>query len=209
MSVRKSKWYTKLIWLGYSIVGISPLVYAQNMEDERVGKIQFVISIGIWLGALLSVSMMEAWVKFQAPLLRRHIGFDVGRHVFAGLNSIESAISVNLALSTLAFEYCSYKRTVTCLCMVLALQVMFLTPVLELRGLHIIDAAIGEKEKLTEKEQKHMRLIRANVKASKMPPKYLHLIYVVLEVVKIVALLGLQIRVLADFLEPGLSTKAA
>ena len=200
MSIRRSKWYTKSLWLGWSIVGISAVVYAQNMEDELVGKIQFVISIGVWLGALLSISMMEAWVKFQAPLLRRHIGFDVGRHVFAGLNSMESAFSVNLALSSLAFEYCAYRRVITCLCMILALQVLFIAPALELRALHIIDAEIGEKEKLTEKEQKHMKLIRRNVKASKSPPKAFHMVYVLAEVVKIVLLVGLNIRVLVDFI---------
>jgi len=41
---------------------------------------------------------MEAWVKFSTPLLERHVAFDVGRHVFVALNTVEVVIAQSILL---------------------------------------------------------------------------------------------------------------
>jgi len=43
----------------------------------------------VWAGSLLSISFMEAWVKFHAPTVKREQALDVGRHVFSALNTLE------------------------------------------------------------------------------------------------------------------------
>jgi len=42
-----------------------------------------------WASMILAISFLEAWVKFRAPFLRKHVAVDVGRHVFAALNAAE------------------------------------------------------------------------------------------------------------------------
>ena len=46
----------------------------------------------IWSTMILSISFLEAWVKFRAPFLEKHIAVDVGRHVFAALSAAELAL---------------------------------------------------------------------------------------------------------------------
>lgn len=46
----------------------------------------------LWLGFLLAISCLEAWVKFKAPFLRKHVAVDIGRYVFAALHAVELAL---------------------------------------------------------------------------------------------------------------------
>ncbi|KAJ3081379.1 hypothetical protein HK102_002390 [Quaeritorhiza haematococci] len=50
----------------------------------------------IWLGFVLSISFMEAWVKFHAPTPSRSHLLDVGRHVFSALNKVEVVVAVGM-----------------------------------------------------------------------------------------------------------------
>eukprot|EP00245_Coleochaete_scutata_P005749 TRINITY_DN19587_c0_g1_i1.p1 TRINITY_DN19587_c0_g1~~TRINITY_DN19587_c0_g1_i1.p1 ORF type:complete len:395 (+),score=31.97 TRINITY_DN19587_c0_g1_i1:53-1186(+) len=59
----------------------------------------------VWLGMVFAISMMEAWVKFTAPLLTKAVGVDVGRTVFGALQAVELVhCGALLALSYLAGE---------------------------------------------------------------------------------------------------------
>jgi len=50
--------------------------------SQRVG-----VTIPIlWLGFVLSISFMEAWLKFQAEGVTQVIGLSIGRLVFGVLN---------------------------------------------------------------------------------------------------------------------------
>ena len=42
-----------------------------------------------WSSMIAAISFLEAWTKFRAPFLKKYIAVDVGRHVFAALNSAE------------------------------------------------------------------------------------------------------------------------
>lgn len=44
---------------------------------------------GIWMGFVLAISFMEAWLKFRAPGVTRQIGLGIGRLVFTALNRVE------------------------------------------------------------------------------------------------------------------------
>jgi hypothetical protein len=54
----------------------------------------------VWAGLVLGISFLETPVKFTAPTLTRAVGLDVGRHVFAALNTVEIGLGV-LALGLL------------------------------------------------------------------------------------------------------------
>ena len=43
----------------------------------------------LWLGFVLSISFMEAWLKFQAEGVTQIIGLSIGRLVFNALNKVE------------------------------------------------------------------------------------------------------------------------
>ncbi len=43
----------------------------------------------LWLGFVLSISFMEAWLKFQAEGVTQVIGLNIGRLVFGTLNKVE------------------------------------------------------------------------------------------------------------------------
>ena len=46
-------------------------------------------AIFLWLGFLLAISFMEAWLKFQAPGVTLPIGLGIGKLVFGALNKVE------------------------------------------------------------------------------------------------------------------------
>ncbi len=54
----------------------------------------------LWLGAVLAIAL-AAGAKFQAPLLTRTVGLDVGRTVFAAFNRVEIVLAVLATLLAL------------------------------------------------------------------------------------------------------------
>jgi len=71
------------------------LIYPWPLAPNTLGSHHLV-----WYGINSSITMMEAWVKFQAPTVKREQALDVGRHVFSALNTAEivfAGISVYLA----------------------------------------------------------------------------------------------------------------
>ena len=43
----------------------------------------------LWLGFVLAISFMEAWLKFRAPGITLPLGLGIGRLVFSALNKVE------------------------------------------------------------------------------------------------------------------------
>lgn len=56
---------------------------------------------GIWIGFVLAISFMEAWLKFRAPGVTRQIGLGIGKLVFTALNRVE-LVCCTLLFSTIA-----------------------------------------------------------------------------------------------------------
>lgn len=51
-------------------------------------------AVFLWLGFLLAISFMEAWLKFQAPGVTISIGLGIGKLVFGALNKVEWVLIV-------------------------------------------------------------------------------------------------------------------
>ncbi len=139
-----------------------------------------VASCFLWAGMILGISFLETPVKFTAPSVTLPIGLDVGRHVFRVFNKVEigwALLSCGLMLLA-GVRRTSWLPLLTAWCIV-ALQTVWLLPVL--------DARVG-----------------MILSGQTPPPAAYHLIYVVLEVIKLSCLLvgGMAcLRALTSFVQ--------
>lgn len=126
---------------------------------------------------------MESWKKFQAVTLTKKVGLDVGRTVFHTLNRVEIVLSFLLlliveSLQGLSMVFISVVVLVTVVVSILYLlastlifyqlfvQVWWLQPALDKRAIDIMHG-------------------------NEPPSSTIHIIYVLLEVVKVLCLLAL------------------
>ncbi|MDQ1772194.1 hypothetical protein GQR60_16270 [Labilibaculum sp. A4] len=135
----------------------------------KIAKYGFVLSF-VWVGFLLAISFMEAWVKFRAVSLDLPTGLDVGVHVFGALNMIERIFSAML----LVYVFINYTD-----------KVVVLT------GLTIFTFVVAQSGYLLPELNQHAQLIIMGMVPEK---NSIHHIYVLMEVVKLVALLVLGFR---------------
>jgi hypothetical protein len=122
----------------------------------------------VWAGMVLGISFLEASVKFTAPSLTLPVGLDVGRHVFAALNRVEMGWAVLTFVLALVGGGALGRRACAMLVAswaVVAVQTLWLLPALGART----DRIIGGEA---------------------LPPSNLHVLYIGVEVVKLLALLG-------------------
>lgn len=95
----------------------------------------------LWLGFVGAISLMEAWLKFQAPGITIPLGLGIGRLVFHALYTMEWVFA-GLILITLLI-YASEKNKPTWFFLVFAvcillLQTVWLLPLLDAKALKII-----------------------------------------------------------------------
>ena len=62
-------------------------------------NILFSIIIFIWVGMILGISCLEAWVKFKTPSLTKLVGLDVGRTVFRAFHKVQWLLTTMLWLA--------------------------------------------------------------------------------------------------------------
>ncbi len=129
--------------------------------------------IALWSGFVLAISFMEAWLKFQADGITLEIGLSVGALVFKALNIVELFLGGVIIVLIIIFKslrdvFLVYK--LLALCFILAIQTLYLLPILDLRVEQIIQK-------------------------NPVPTSYHHLYYVILEIIKVVLLttIGIQI----------------
>jgi hypothetical protein len=119
----------------------------------------------IWVGFLAAISFMEAPVKFTAPSLTLAIGLDVGRHVFAALNKVEWVFTLLIAILLLANKFTPAIKIVWgVIFLILCVQTFWLLPALDARALVYINGGTP-------------------------PASSLHLVYIIVEAFKLIALL--------------------
>lgn len=119
----------------------------------------------LWAGVVIGISFLEAPVKFTAPSVTREIGLDVGRHVFAALNSVEIGLGVLLLFLLVVAEPGHVVRWAGGVVLVLLLvQTFWLLPVLSAQAAEIIEGGTGPST------------------------NYAHVAYVVLEGIKVCGL---------------------
>jgi hypothetical protein len=136
-------------------------------SDRRLATLRCALGalIMLWAGVLIGISFLAAPAKFNAPSLSLPVAMDVGRQEFGLLNRVE----IGLAIVTLALAAYVRPRRVIWLplgiaALVVAVQALWLLPLLDARALAIIQ---GETPQ----------------------PAPWHMVYIVLEVTKLLALL--------------------
>ncbi|MBF6190767.1 hypothetical protein U3653_32610 [Nocardia sp. CDC186] len=123
----------------------------------------------LWLGMVLAISFLEAPLKFRAPGVTLPLGLGIGRLVFRALNTVEAVLAALLVLAALIVA----PGTATWVwlgiaAVVLAVQIVAVRPPLSRRSDRVL---AGED----------------------LPRSHAHYWYIGLEVVKVVALIGLAI----------------
>lgn len=123
----------------------------------------------LWLGMVLSISLLEAPLKFRAPGVTLAVGLGIGRLVFRALNSIEAVLA---ALLIIAAEVVRVSAATWIWLLVttavLAAQLVFVRPPLTRRSDRVLAGEEG-------------------------PRSHAHLWYVGLEAIKVVTLVGLAV----------------
>lgn len=136
----------------------------------------FVVSF-IWIGFILSISFMEAWVKFRAVSLDLPTALDVGQHVFCALNMVERLFSVFLLIVIF------YK---------------FTDKVIVTAGLVIFTFIVAQSGYLLPELNEHTQLIMQGMEPEKSS---VHKMYILMEVLKLGALFVLGLRQVKLFKE--------
>jgi hypothetical protein len=116
-----------------------------------------------WLGLVLGISVIETPLKFQAPGITTALGLGIGRLVFHALNLVELAIACMLAIVVARQARGRPLALLGGIVAILLVQAFWLRPLLDDRAVRII---AGED----------------------VPDSSLHLAYIALESVKLVAL---------------------
>ena len=136
-------------------------------SDCRLASLRCALGalILLWAGVLIGISFLAAPAKFNAPSLTLPVAMEVGRQEFGILNRVE----IGFAVLTLALA--AYLRpgrliwlALAIAALVVAVQALWLLPVLDARALSIIE---GETPQ----------------------PAPWHMVYIVIEVGKLLALL--------------------
>jgi hypothetical protein len=127
----------------------------------------------LWLGMVLAVSFLETPLKFRAPGVTLEIGLGIGRVVFHALNVVEFALALVLAGTIGSSLFgdpdgadVSVAIAVGVCGVVLIVQRFLLRPVLD-------------------------RRLDARVRGEVLPASHHHVVYIVLEAVKVLALITL------------------
>ncbi|MEV0459988.1 hypothetical protein [Catellatospora methionotrophica] len=149
---------------------------------SRVRAVAQVSTPFVWFGMVAAISLLEAPLKFRAPGITTALGLGIGRLVFQALNIAEFVLLVVLTVALLGVAIGRWQRFVTGgLWVLLSTQTLVLRPLLDERARLIIDGG-------------------------QPPESMLHLVYIALEGVKLIALpvlgIGLLLRVVTQAAVP-------
>lgn len=152
-----------------------------------------------WSSMILSISFLEAWVKFRAPFLRKHVAVDVGRHVFGALNTAELAWSTCfgfLLLRTMSVPKLRQPLRLFPMLAIIVLwmQILVVAPKLYQRAQHQIVTAMSSETLEDKSEQQALADLTQQVKDKPLPDVRWHVVYVGLEVAKLTFLLMFVFR---------------
>ncbi len=140
-------------------------------------RLMIIIPI-LWLGFVLSISFMEAWLKFHAEGVTQSIGLSIGRLVFGALNKVELLFMLVLLFSTFKKHWFKSKKTLRnlliFLLVILLVQTFHLLPLLDQRAALIIN---GETPSAS----------------------YFHFYYVFLEALKVILLIVFSHKTLNQY----------
>lgn len=96
----------------------------------------------IWIGLILGISFLEAWLKFKAPGVTTAIGLGIGRLVFRALNKLEWLLAAVLLITIIAPDRLSlFSQTVmiSAIVVILVVQTAWVLPALDTRAQKVIN----------------------------------------------------------------------
>lgn len=125
-----------------------------------------------WLGMVLAISFLEAPLKFRAPGVTIPLGLGIGRLVFRALNRVEMVLLVLVLVGVAVAPRPALVGTAAALAVLVGVQLGMVRPTLNRRS----DRVLAGEE---------------------LPRSRGHLVYVALEVVKVVLLVALGTVALA------------
>ena len=121
----------------------------------------------LWLGFVLSISFMEAWLKFQAEGVTQIIGLNIGKLIFFALNKVELFFMIILGILIVPKQRALKKKNLVnilgLLTVILLIQTFYLLPALDQR----VDMIINGTPPVTS---------------------FFHFYYLLLEVIKVITL---------------------
>lgn len=127
----------------------------------------------VWLGMVLAISFLEAPLKFRAPGVTLQIGLGIGRLVFRALNTCEVVLAAAAVIATWGTGMSTATRIALIVAAaMLAAQILFVRPALTRRSDQVLAGSDG-------------------------PRSHAHYVYVVLELVKVIALVTGGVLLLA------------
>ena len=119
----------------------------------------------VWLGMVLAISFLEAPLKFRAPNVTLPIGLGIGRLVFRALNTVELVFAAAIVLAALMNRPpIAVTAAFAAAVAALAVQLVAVRPRLNRRSDEVLAGREGPRSRM-------------------------HHVYVVLELIKVVALL--------------------
>ena len=149
-----------------------------NAQKQAVEKYPYALpAVFLWLGFLLAISFMEAWLKFRAPGVSIAIGLGIGKLVFGALNKVEWVLIV-ITAANLYFV----PKKIYSLRNILFLIAALMTALETFWGLPALDKIADQ-------------IIRGGV--DNQPS--LHIIYVTMEVVKLFTLIPLGVYLVRKY----------
>ena len=120
-----------------------------------------------WLGFVLSISFMDAWLKFQAEGVTQIIGLNIGKLIFFALNKVELLFLITLGVLILPKRRAMGRENLVniygLLTVILLIQTFYLLPALDQR----VDMIINGTPPVTS---------------------FFHFYYLLLEVIKVITL---------------------
>lgn len=126
----------------------------------------------IWFGMVLAISFMEAPLKFQAPGIDLPLGLGIGRIIFFVLNKMEIVCGVILFVAFLwrRPNPLTQKLLLGLVLLILAVETLWLLPVLDVRAEQVMSG-------------------------TEPPFSAMHLVYIVLDGLKVTVLLVMGITI--------------
>lgn len=204
-----SRPHERSIFLFYSAAGAG-LISLGLRGNITASQVESTLCL-VWTTFVLAVSFLEAWVKFKAPFLRRHVAVDVGRLVFAALNAAELALAGSLWASRCALGggdvsaacatgtgclqrwFCPAFILPSVATLALAFESIWVSPRLYFRAKAKIVKGFeeGPPQELTADEEAELGHIAKEVEGRALPSAKWHGLYGMLELTKVLSLLSL------------------
>ncbi|ETK87602.1 hypothetical protein F441_08128 [Phytophthora nicotianae CJ01A1] len=187
-----------LLSVAYAGVGVI-FTAAAKFDWMSKGAAASFLSL-VWLGFVLAISCTESWVKFRAPFMPRHLALDLGRTMFAALNSVEIGLCAGLWLLhfLVSSETGDAVWRLIVATLLLAVQAAWLYPKLQLTAEFALYEALKEMDDDSMSFNQKMQFgeIRHQVQIQDRPRVIYHILYVGAELVKILTLLSFALHFL-------------